>query len=162
MNCPRCVTVVVCDSAGEPCSPEIKQEVDDLLQSMREVNFLVFVVDPIYTTIDVTFDAVCYPAWDPVDVQARTISALTAYLSPGTWGVPPYGDTSGRSWINVTAVRYLEVAEQINRVDGVHYINTLSIGVHGGAMGQADVNLSGVAPLPNPGTIAGTIEQETG
>ena len=87
-NCPRCVTVVVADAAGEPCSPEIKQEVDDLLQSEREVNFLVFVADPVYTTIDVTFDAVCYPSWDPADVQSRIISALTTYLSAGLVGHP--------------------------------------------------------------------------
>ena len=162
-NCPRCVTVVVADSSGEPVAEEIKQEVDDLLQSMREVNFLVFVEDPAYTAIDVTFDAVCYPEWDPAEVAARIVSALTSYLSPGTWGVPPYGDTTGRSWINATAVRYLEITEQINRVDGVHYVkNSTVIGVHGGAMGTADIGLSGIAPLPRPGTIAGTVEQETG
>ena len=161
-NCPRCVTVAICDADGQPCSADVKQEVDDLLQSEREVNFLVFVADPSYTTIDVSFDAVCYPDWDPADVQARVITQLQNYLSPATWGIPPYGDTTGRSWVNATVVRYLELSEQINRVDGVHYVNTLSLGVHGGAMGQADVALSGVAPLPLAGTITGTIEAEVG
>jgi hypothetical protein len=159
-NCPRCVTVAVCDSNGEPCSSAVKQEVDDLLQGMREVNFLVFVADPTYTTIDVSFDAVCYRDWDPAEVQGRVVNALAMYLTPGAWGIPPYGDTSGRSWINVTAVRYLELTEQVNRVDGIHYVQTLQLGVHGGAMGTADLALSGVAPLPRPGTITGTVEQE--
>lgn len=160
-NCPRCVSVVVVGTDGQPVSATIKGEVDALLQSEREVNFLVFVLDPTYTTIDVTFDAVAFPGWNVADVQARTIAALENYLSPESWGVPPFGDTSARSWINDTHVRYLEVAEQINRVDGIHFINSLSIGVHGGAMGQVDVVMSGVAPLPEPGTIAGTVEAGT-
>jgi uncharacterized phage protein gp47/JayE len=161
-NQPRCVTVAICDANGQPVSATIKQNVDNYLQSEREVNFLVFVVDPTYTTIDVTFDAVCYPDWDPADVQARTVTALQNYLSPATWGVPPYGDTTGRSWINTTIVRYLELSEQINRVDGVHYVKTLTLAAGGGTQGTADVALSGVAPLPQPGAISGSVEAETG
>ena len=158
---PRCVTVAICDSGGEACPPDIKAQADDLLQAAREVNFLVFVVDPSYTTIDVSFDLVSYPSYDPADVAGRVIAALEGYLSPGGWGVPPYGDASARSWINVTSVRYLELAEQVNRVDGVHYINTLAFGVSGGALGQADVALTGVAPLPRPGAISGAAHAET-
>jgi hypothetical protein len=160
-NCPRCVSVVICDVDGQPCSPTVKAQVDSLLQSEREVNFLVFVLDPAYTTIDVSFDLQAYPGYDPTDVQTRTIAQLESYLSPGSWGIPPYGDTSARSWINDTEVRYLEVAEQINRVDGVHYINTLAIGTHGGTLGQADVALTGVAPLPEAGSISGTAHAGT-
>lgn len=161
-NCPRCVTVVVVDENGNAVAPSIKQAVDDLLQSSREVNFLVFVEDPVYTAIDVEFAIVAYPNYDPDDVLARTVAALTSYLSPGSWGIPPYGDTSSRSWINQPVVRWLEVSEQINRVDGVHYVeNSLAIGVHGSALGQADLYLSGVAPLPLPGTITGTATAES-
>jgi hypothetical protein len=160
-NCPRCVSVAVCDNGGEPLDPATKQKVDDLLQAEREVNFLVFVLDPTYTTIDVSFDVQSFPGYDPADVASRTIAALQTYLSPGSWGLPPYGDSSARSWINVTSVRYLEVAEQINRVDGVHYINTLAIGASGGALGQADVALAGVAPLTRPGSISGQAHAET-
>ena len=160
-NCPRCVTVVCVDAAGQPLPPATKQEVDDLLQAQREVNFLVFVEDPTYTTIDVSFAVTSYPGYDPADVASRVISQLTTYLSPAGWGVPPYGDTSARSWINDTDVRYLEIAEQINRVDGVHYINTLALGVSGGALGQADLTLPGIAPMPEAGSITGTATAET-
>lgn len=160
-NCPRCVSVVVCDSSGEPCSPTVKADADALLQAQREVNFLTFVLDPAYTTVDVSFSLMSYPGYDPADVAARTISALTSYLSPGSWGVPPYGDVSARSWINATSVRYLELAEVINRVDGVHYIVTLALAASGGALAQADVALAGVAPMPRPGAISGTATAET-
>lgn len=160
-NCPRCVTVVVCDSAGNPCPAQVKADVDALLQSEREVNFLAFVQDPVYTTVDVSFDVQSYPGYDPVDVAARVVSQITNYLSPGAWGVPPYGDTSARSWINDTKVRYLEVGEQTNRVDGVHYINTLALRLAGGTFGQTDVTLTGVAPLPRPGSVTGAAHAET-
>jgi hypothetical protein len=155
-NDPRCVTVAVCDNAGNPCSAAVKTEVDNLLQSEREVNFLVFVVDPTYTTIDVTTTVVCFPGYQPASVQTAVANALNNYLLPATWGIPPYGDTSGLSWINATVVRYLEVSAEINRVPGVDYVSALAIAVHGSALGQADVPLAGVAPMPKPGTITVT------
>jgi len=158
---PRCVTVAVCDDAGNPCSTQTKNDVDTLLQGMREVNFLVYVVDPTYTTIDVNVNAHSYPSYDPDDVATRVESALTRYLSPGQWGLPPYGDTSARSWINTTQVRYLELAEQINRVDGVHYIDYLRLCVGGGTPSNRDVVLSGVAPLTHPGAFIVNVTPET-
>jgi hypothetical protein len=160
-NCPRCVTVVVVGPDGQPVAPEVKTEVDDLLQSEREVNFLVFVADPTYSTIDVATTFHSYAGWDPAAVQASVVTALQNYLNPANWGVPPFGDPSTSSWINQPKVRYLELAQAINNVDGVHYIDTLAFGLHGGAQGQADVVMAGVAPLPEPGTITAAATPET-
>jgi Baseplate J-like protein len=157
----RCVTVVPVDSAGEACSAVIKNEIDALLQAQREVNFLAFVGDPTYTTIDCAFNITVYPDHVVSDVVNRTIANLTSYLSPQNWGLPPYGDTSARSWINDTTVRWLEVAEQINRTDGVHYINTLTINKSGQTPGTANVVMTGIAPLPRAGAITGTGTGET-
>lgn len=159
-NCPRCVTVVVCDSSGEPCSPEAKAAVDATLQAQREVNFLVFVEDPVYTTVDVSFAVISYPGYDPADVAARVIAKLETYLSPATWGVPPYGDTSARSWINAPVIRHNELVAQIDRVDGVNYVVTVTAAASGGALSEADVALAGVAPMPRPGSINGTATGE--
>ena len=160
-NSPRSVTVVVVDANGQPVSSTVKQQVDDLLQSEREVNFLVHVADPTYTTIAVTFAAVSFPGWDPADCQARAITALQNYLSPAQWGVPPFGDPSTRSWINQPVVRFLELSQVINMVDGIHYVTSLQLGIQGGALGTADITMSGVAPLPNAGTITGTVTAES-
>jgi hypothetical protein len=134
----------------------VKSDVDALLQAQREVNFLTFVGDPTYTQFDVTTTVTVYPGYDPAYVQALVIDALTAYLQPTNWGVPPFGDTGAQSWINDTTVRYLELTEQVNRVDGVHFVNTLTFGIHGGAQGTADIVMTGPAPLPKPGTITAT------
>lgn len=148
-NVPRCVTVVVAGDDGTPV-PTVRASVDALLQSLREVNFLVFVVDPTYTTINVTFTFTTYPGYDWPTVEAAAEQAVTDYLSPANFGRPPYGDDPG-VWISDTKIRYLEVAEVINRVEGVWYVASLT--VNGGT---ADVALAGPGPLPTPGAVAGT------
>jgi hypothetical protein len=152
----RCVTVAICDASGNPCSAAIKTQADDLLQSEREVNFLVFVVDPTYTTIDVTADVVCNPGYDPAQVQSAASNALANYLSSASWGVPTYGDPSVHSWLNTTVVRYNDVIGVLDRVAGLSYVSSLTLGVGGGAQAAADVALGGVAPLTQPGAIAVT------
>src|SRR5215218_2622556 len=51
-NNERMVTVAVADEAGHGVSPVIKTAVDAYLQSLREVNFIVHVIDPTITTVD--------------------------------------------------------------------------------------------------------------
>lgn len=151
-NAARCVTVAVVDAAGEPVPALARSAVDALLQSMREVNFLVFVVDPTYTTIAATYAATAYPGFDAADVLARADEALRDYLGPQDFGVPPFSEE--RAWVYEPKVRYLEVAEVLNRVDGLWRVDSLAIGISGGAMGTADVTLAGVAPLPRAGAGA--------
>jgi hypothetical protein len=159
-NQPRCVTVVPVDASGNPCSATIKNQALALLQSAREVNFLVFVADPTYTTIDVAFQVMAYPGNLAADVAARVTAALTNYLSPQNWGLPTFGDPSTRSWINDTTVRYLELAQVVNAVEGVHYIVSLTFAKAGQTKGTADVTMTGIAPLPKPGAITGTATVE--
>ncbi len=159
-NCPRCVTVAVVADDGTPCGSnangDIKAQALALLQSAREVNFLVFVVDPTYTKIDVSYDVQCFPGYASADVDALVQAAIEDFLAPTNWGLPTFGDSSGRSWLNTTSVRYLELAQAVNNVAGVAYIITLSLAKHGSSLGQADVALPGPAPLTQPGTISGT------
>ena len=124
------------------------EEVDALLQSLREVNFLVFVTGPSYTEIAVNFTVHPYPDYEAADVVARAEQAVADYLSPANFGQVPYGEAP--TWLNDTKVRYLEVAEAINRVQGVWYIGTLTING-----GTADVALVANGGLPEPGAITG-------
>lgn len=148
-NVARCVSVVVVGEDGLPLAPQIKADVDALLQSQREVNFLVFVLDPAYLDVDVTFNVKPYPDYGGQDVADRAELAVTEYLKPANFGTVPYGDTA--QWLNETKVRYLEVAEQINRVDGVWYVEALVI--NGGTV---DVTLPTPGGLPRPRTVVGT------
>jgi hypothetical protein len=154
---PRCVTVAIADLDGNPVPAQVRADVDALLQSMREVNFLVFVIDPTYTTVDVQFTVAVWPGYDPAQVAALAVQNLQAYLSPARWGQPPFGNPGGtQSWLNIPIVRLSEVSEQLNRTDGVWWVVDLQIGPGGGPLGTNDVPLAGVAPLPQPGAIAGT------
>lgn len=145
----RAVTVIVAGADGEPVGPLVLAEVDALLEAEREVNFLVFVGDPTYTDVDVAFIVKPYPDYDAADVVARTIEAVELYLSPATFGSVPYGEAP--RWLADTKVRYLEVAEVVNGVEGVWFIDTLSV-----EGGTADVTLAGVAPLPHAGAVTGS------
>lgn len=147
----RMVTVATRDVDGGPNSSEVKGEVDALLQSMREVNFIVNVIDPEYTAVAVTFKGVSWPGWDEEAVEAACVEALKGYLSPKTWGLPPTAQAP--VWVNEPKVRYLEVAQVLNAVDGFRYVTELK--VNGGT---ADVTLSGAAPLPEAGAITGEVE----
>lgn len=155
----RMVAVAVADALGAAVAPGVKATVDDMLQAQRELNFVVNVIDPTYTEVDITFTAVAFAGFDPVDVEARAAAAAAAFLDPALWGLPTFGDpSSGGGWISEDHVRYLEVAAALNAVEGLDYISALTIGLHGGAMGAADVALDGAAPLPEPGTIAATVD----
>ena len=147
----RSVTVGVRDAEGLPVGAIVRQQVRDYLESMREVNFQVLVVDPTYTTIDVDFTFTAYPDWDPDEVTAAAEAAVAEYLSPALWGVRE-GDVaeSFPTWLNEPDVRYLEVARVLRTVDGLRYVDSLEI-----EGGTADVPLTGIIPLPLPGTITG-------
>lgn len=154
-NNERMVTVAVADQAGEQVSTATKQAVDAELQDKREVNFVVHVVDPTYTTVDATYNATAWPDADPATVKAAADAALVEYLSPANWGAKQEGEV--KEWHNETVVRYLEVAQVLQSVEGLRYVNSLTLGVNGGAQSASDKNLSGVAPLPRPGVISGTV-----
>lgn len=148
-NVPRCVSVVVVGEDGNPVTPAVKTQVDNLLQAQREVNFLVFVIDPTYTTINVTFTVKAYPAYNGAAIADAAEVAVADYLSPQNFGQVPYGDQP--QWLYDDKVRYLEIAEVINRTEGVWYIGTLTING-----GTTDVALTTPGPMPKPGTITGT------
>lgn len=155
-NNERMVTVAAVDANGDPLAASVKTDLADTLEAEREVNFIVHVIDPTYTGVDIVFTATALPGYVPADVEARAEAAVFAYLDPGSWGG---GAESPPQWRRDTRVRYLEVAQVINNVDGVDIIDSLTID---GA--SADVVMAGVAPLPSPTThptdpttVAGTV-----
>jgi hypothetical protein len=146
-NNERYVTVAIADVNGAATSSILKSEVQAYLESFREVNFEVRVMDPTYTVINVVVNLTRLDNADSTLVVLAVEQALAEYLNPASWGSPARdgadpGDT--RNWRQVTKVRYLEVAQIINNVSGVDYINTLT--VNGGT---ADITLTGDAPLPS-------------
>lgn len=146
----RMITVAVADEDGAALSNPVKTAVDQYLSEQREVNFVVNVIDPTYNTIDVTFTAVAWSTADPATVETDAEAAVADYLSPATWGRSQEGNEG--EWNNRTVIRYLELAAVLDNVSGLDYVTGLTL-----EGGTADVTMTGVAPLPQPGTISGTV-----
>lgn len=143
----RSVRVAAIDSAGEAISAPLKAQLDALLQADREVNFDVQVVDPTYTTVNVTYSVQSVPNVDKVALKATIDAAITDYLSPANWGQPDYvGDE--RVWVLSRIVRTNELVQLVSNIDGVDYVISMSPSV---------TTLSGDAPLTRPGTMTGTV-----
>jgi hypothetical protein len=118
------------------------------------VNFQVYVAEPTYTAVDIAYTAVAETDADPALVEAAINGAIADYLAG-------FGSTSDdpQAWVPTTTVRLLELARVAGSADGVAYLSALTI--DGTA---ADLELTGVAPLPAPlddptapSTITGTV-----
>ena len=62
---PRATTVVICGEGGIAPDIGLMQQVFELLDSQREVNFVNYVIAPTYTTIDVQATVVRFPGNSP-------------------------------------------------------------------------------------------------
>jgi hypothetical protein len=148
----RMVAVAAVDDTGEAVDSDTKDAIEAYLEARREVNFVVNMIDPAYTTIDVVAEVVILPGFDSATVLATIEAALNDYLDPANWGRVSSGD--GRfslPWVNTQTVGYLNIARTILMVEGVAFISPGTLTVEGGSV---DVDLSGdPAPLTRPGTM---------
>jgi hypothetical protein len=153
---PKTVTVVPVDEAGQPVPGFIADEVRRLMESVREVNFIVRIGVPTYTPVHVVFTAVAETGVDPADAQAAVHAAATEFLDPARWAEGDDPDLP--VWKPLATVRYLELTRTLGSAPGVAFLSDLTVN---GA--RADFTLAGYAPLPaptsgvtNPSTITGT------
>lgn len=145
----RTVTVAVVDVDGLPLGQEVKDDVISILDAQREVNFIVHVIDPDYTSVDVSVEVKLRLDEDPALVEESIELALNQVIGPATWAG---GNLSPPVWQPGSGVvRYLEIAALVLGVPGVEYIIDLKLD---GA--TQDVVLFGDAPLPEIGTLSVT------
>lgn len=147
---------MVDDDTGLDVTPTLKALVGSDLDAMREVNFVVPMIDPTRTPVDVTWTGFSVPGADPVEVEAATEAAVNEFLLSVNWGQPS-NDTEERMWLQTPVVRHQDVSAVLSRVPNFDRWTTLTIGLNGGAQVAADANLPGAAPLAQPGVIAGSI-----
>lgn len=149
----RMVAVSVVDANGNAVIGTVKTQVDAYLQAMREINFIVNVIDPSYTTVDVNYTFKALPDYTPASVITTVNSAITTYLSPVNWGT---SDDDNTNWRQIPVVRITELIALIDRQSGVDYVGAVTIRTGAAAFAANDLTLSGAAPLPRPGVITGT------
>lgn len=157
----RTVTVIVADIDGQPLPPVVKQQVIDMLEALREVNWIVNVIDPTYTPIDVTYEVVSYAGQNEPTVHDACDAALVDYLSPMNYRLneaspaiaggeviyPPSGATTRQQHIYVN-----ELIALLDRCLGVDRV--VSVSINGAA---ADFLMADPYSFPTPGVMTGTV-----
>jgi hypothetical protein len=145
-------SVAVHDAAGAACSAPVKAQVASELASRREINYSFDVIDPTYNTVDVRFHVVVEPGFSQATVDANVIAAIQDFLSPAKWGQSPPGDAS--SWVNRRTLYFQDLVTLVNNQEGVNRYSSLEMRISPAAYGTADINFTGAAALPQPGTVA--------
>jgi hypothetical protein len=155
-NNQRMIAVAAVDEQGNAVSSTVKGQVDALLQANREVNFIVNLIDPTYTTIQVAVTVKSLSNIDPTLLSQNVTAVIQNYLSPATWGRDA-GSQDPQTWIQTGVLRYNELITAISNIGGVDYVVDLQIGPQGGALVRTDVNLGVPASLTRAGTISPTL-----
>jgi hypothetical protein len=155
----RTMTVVGVDQFGLDLPDQLRQDLDDFLQSMREINFIVNVIDASRTLISVSYEAVKLPGFSAQELAADVDAALINYLSPQNWGIDPTVGSSGASktWIESPWVYYNKIIQVIENVQGIAFTRNVLIARQSDPLGTADVAIDLPAALTGPGDIGGLV-----
>lgn len=154
----RTVSVACVDENGDKIPPATVTAVDAYLEANREINFVIWEVDPTYSTIQVAVAVHIITGFAQADVSANLVTAATNFLKPSVWGRDPtYTDVSSETtWIDTPILRYNEMMTALSNVEGVDYVSDLQIGFQGGTLVRTDLTLGQPAALTKPGTITPT------
>lgn len=155
----RNVRVVGIGYDGLPLATEVKDRLELLYGDYREINSTVTLEDATYTEIDVTYTVKSYTgSVDPVDLEARIDAALSEWLSPSVFGsTRTFGESSG-GWVNENIIRRNKLIDIISDVDGVNYVDTLTLNGSAGSLEpDGDWAMPGDVSLPTVGTLSGTV-----
>lgn len=129
----RMVTVAVADEQGNAVTAPTKAAVQAYLEANREANFIVNVIDPTYTTVNVAATVHALPGYDPVVVRQSCVTAIKAYLNPKNW-----------DWSVQVLVNELEYVLRIQ--PGVRYVDAVT-------SPATNMVLPGVAALVEAGSV---------
>ncbi len=122
------------------------------LQSLREITFVVNVINPTYSPIYVTVTVKSATGWDATSVKLNVQAALLGYLSPQAWGLPP---SSQIGWQNSTTIFQSALASVVQRAAGVDHIvdTSLKFGTTATPSNTSDLVLTGPVALPTSDSV---------
>lgn len=121
------------------------------LQSLREINFIVNVINPTYTPVYVTVSVKAASGYDVMSVQLNVQASVLAYLAPSAWGLPP---VSAIGWDNTTTIYQSKLLNVIQNTAGVDHViaGTLKFGFSPTPSNTTDIALPGAIALPTSTT----------
>lgn len=134
---PGHITVAVYGD-GANLSAGQKTDLLNTLEASALANLAVHLIDPTINSQNVTATVQALAGYDIAEVEAAIEQAIELYLDPLTWG---WG----------TTLRLFELTTVINNVPGVDYIVSMTTP-------NANVSLSGHAPLVDAGTLSITVQ----
>ena len=146
----KAITVYPVDADGLPVSDEIKATVLAELEAVSEINFLYFVRDPNYNSVDVGYVAVPKRGYTDEQMIAACDGQLADYLSPADWG-----RTQFERWENLPTIYVNEIVSLLDRLDPVERVVSVQLALSGDTLTAADLDLVGPVALPIAGTISG-------
>lgn len=154
----REVNVTVATAAGEVISAPNKAALAADYAEYHLVNTVVNIGDPDYTVISITYTAHALPGFDHTDLETRIDAMLAELLSPANYGKPKSGDPGvATQWVDDPLVRQFFIVDRIGDVEGVAYVESVSISGDVGSASGVNWLMDGEHPLPQPGTMTGTI-----
>lgn len=158
-NNPRTVSIANVDIDGNNLGSPLKTIIDNYCQAQREVNFNVFIIDPTINGIDVATTVTALPGFDHTMLQTDVVAAINDFLDKARWARDPTARdaNAGITWVNKTVLRFQDVSAVVRGVLGVDHWTVLTICIHSGTPGTADINLTGAAPLADATTVAVTV-----
>jgi hypothetical protein len=163
----REITLVLTDDDGEPCHPEVKANVREMLEALRELNWRVWTVDAEYVTIDVAYTVTAFAEQNPELVRELCDLAIRDALSPANFRLgttspsiaagevippPESGQQPGRQTLRVND--FVGLLDRTRGVDWVEHDGVLINGNHD------DYQMPGPTTLPRPGAITGTVNTQ--
>lgn len=149
----KAVALAPIDALGTALAPTKGTTYATFLAAQREFGFIVNILSPTYTTVDVTFGFTVSRGYVGTEVKPRAEQQVRDYLAPATFGTPS-GDRRG--WDLLKTIYHWELIAVLNSVLGLDRLVSLTIGANGGAQTATDLTLTGAIPLPQPGAIVGT------
>lgn len=157
----RTITVFALDVTGAALSSGQKADIVAYLGALREVNWLIYCIDPVFFNMSVKYTAHAIPGFSTGAVQTAANAAIAAYLSPANWGKPALETLSNWTLLEgYDKVRLGELYQILNAVEGIAYVDTLFL--KAGAVlpttEVADVTLTGgQVVVPVLANISGTV-----
>jgi hypothetical protein len=156
-NVARCTTVAITSADGSPPSGPLMQAAWALLDSSREVNFLNYVLAPLFTAVGVQLTVTAWPGYARADTAAEVQGRLASWLG-AQWDTSGADDASG--WTVAPVVRISEAIDHANRASSVHWVDGASVRLRAGsgAWQATDLTLPGLVPMPTAGLLTVTVK----
>ena len=154
-NQDRTVSIFPRPRVGTTVSPAAKTAAKALVNARRETNWITRVADPTTAsnTVNPSLTVAAKAGVDHDALKAQVAAVILAGpIDPNQFGQPTLGE--GRSWQYRDKVRLYEIAATADQLEGVAYVDYDTVKINNV---HADFALTGVAPLPVPGTVTVTV-----